>query len=569
MEGQRRFKIAGSAEPGLWRSLSATLLAGLGAVAVAARYGFDAPPAPELLVLLARFILPWLALVVSGDISWRAKPPDRWKSRTGMWGELAIILAVLAEIAGIRGGADALVCLVTLALAIRLNGQIARKVRNPSILLPGSFLVLIAISASLLKLPASTPPDQPISWVDAVFTSTSAICVTGLVVRDTGPGFTDFGHGVILCSIQIGGLGIMIFGSTLALLFGARLSYKEHLTLSMALDQYPAHSITRFAWFIVLTTFALEAIGAAILYVSWPEAELGGRDRLWFSVFHSVSAFCHAGFDITGQSMIGLRSHAAAYFGIAPMILIGGLGFIVLEELFRRGAGPLQSARGPRRLSTHSKLVLVTTGSVFILGFLLLMASQASEAGRLTGQHALDALFMSATARSAGLTTVPMEELTSGSRFTLMLLMVIGGNPSSTAGGMKTAVLALLVLAVVATIRGRQEVEVFGRALPDALVKKAATIAFALAVMISGATLILDLTEKIPLEILLFETVSAATTTGLSLGATEQLSAPGRVILTVTMFLGRVGPLALLAALIGVAGAGASYRLPRDTVSLG
>ena len=569
MEGQRRFRIAGSAEPGLWRSLIATLLAGLGAVAVAVRYGFDAPPAPELFVLVARFILPWLAIMFAGDVLWSAAPPGRWKSRTGKWGELAIVLAVVAEISGIRGVADALVCLVTLAMAIRLNGQIARKIRNPSILLPGSFLVLIAISASLLKLPAATPVGQPISWVDAVFTATSAVCVTGLVVRDTGSEFTFFGQVIIAISIQLGGLGMMIFGSTLALLFGARLSYKEHLTLSMALDQYPAHRITRFVWFIVLTTFAIEAVGAGILYFTWPESELGSGDRLWFAVFHSVSAFCNAGFDITGQSMIGLRSHGAAYIGIAPMILVGGLGFIVLEDLFKLARTSGRESRSVRRFSTHTKIVLFTTLVLLAVGFVLVLAGQSVQNGGLSLAGARDSLFMTITARTAGFTTMPMDELAGGSRFSLMLLMFVGGSPGSTAGGAKTVVFAVLVLAVVATLLGRQEVEVFGRALPDALVKKAATIAFSLAIVISLSALLLSITESMPNEILVFEAVSAATTTGLSLGATEELSGPGRVIVTVTMFLGRVGPLALLAALIGVAGSGASYKLPRDTVSLG
>ncbi|MCA9297512.1 MAG: hypothetical protein KDA28_00515, partial [Phycisphaerales bacterium] len=455
-----------------------------------------------------------------------------------------------------------------IAFAIRVNGLLARSLDNPSILFPASFLALIAVSTLLLMLPVSTPVDHRIGWVDASFTATSAVCVTGLAVRDTASGFTPFGQTVILASIQLGGLGVMIFGSTLALLFGARLSFREHVTLSMALDEYPAHRITRFAWFIVLTTFALEAIGAAAIAFSWPgDEDLATRLRM--GVFHSVSAFCNAGFDITGESLVGVRREMTPYVGIAPMIILGGLGFIVLEDFFTQGRARLLGRSRRMRLTTHSKVVLVTSTALLIGGFLVLLIAQAFATGTFTLQSLLDAAFMSTTARTAGFTSVPMEELSSGSRLTLMFLMAIGGSPGSTAGGMKTVVFAMLLLAVASTVRGREEVEVFGRALPDALVKKAATVAAGFTGVVALSMLVLDLTEEIPFEPLLFEVVSAATTTGLSLGATDDLSTAGRVVITLTMFLGRVGALSLIAALIGTTGASGRYRLPRDTVSLG
>ncbi|MBZ0173187.1 MAG: hypothetical protein K8E66_12455, partial [Phycisphaerales bacterium] len=391
----------------------------------------------------------------------------------------------------------------------------------------------------------------------------------GLAVRDTGTEFTPFGQAVVLGSIQIGGLGVMIFGSTLALLFGARMSFREHVTLSMALDEYPAHRIARFAWFIVLTTFILESIGAMILYLAWPDDQLANGSRLWYSVFHSVSAFCNAGFDVTSESMIGVRTHPSAYLGIVPMIMLGGIGFLVLEDLDRHVRSRLRGRRDRIRLTTHSRVILATTAGLLFGGFAIIFIAQTSAAGTVSGQAVLDAAFMSTTARTAGFTTVPMEDLSSGSRFTLMALMAIGGSPGSTAGGMKTAVFAVLVLAIISTIRGRSEVEVFGRALPDALVKKAATMAAGLFSVVTLAMLTLDLTETIPFEPLFFEVISAATTTGLSLGATGELSQAGRVVITVTMFLGRVGALALLAALIGGMGGEGRYRLPRDTISLG
>ncbi|MFG0306244.1 MAG: TrkH family potassium uptake protein [Phycisphaerales bacterium JB040] len=568
-EGERHFNPATPRELGVGRLGIATGIALLAASSVAFEHGFRDAMLPGLAAALAQAALPWVALAVAGDIRGRVVGRGRWRGVFGIAGEAVAALAMTAAIAGWPGIPELVSIATLIAFAIRLNSALARTIRNPAILFPASFLVLIAVSASLLKLPAATPPDQPIGLIDSVFTATSAVCVTGLAVRDTGTEFTLFGQAVVLGSIQLGGLGVMIFGSTLALLFGARMSYKEHVTLSMALDEYPAHRIARFAWFIVLTTLALEAIGASILYLTWPEDRLANGSRLWYSVFHSVSAFCNAGFDITSESMIGVRSHAAAYLGIMPMIVLGGLGFIVLEDVYRQSRDRVRGRRDRIRLTTHSKIILATTASLLSAGFAIIFIAQAAAAGSASGQTLLDAAFMSTTARTAGFTTVPMDELSSGSRFVLMALMAIGGSPGSTAGGMKTAVFATLVLAIISTVRGRSEVEVFGRALPDALVKKAATVAAGLFLVITIAMLTLDLTETIPFEPLFFEVISAATTTGLSLGATGELSDTGRAVITVTMFLGRVGALALLAALIGGTGSEGRYRLPRDTISLG
>jgi trk system potassium uptake protein TrkH len=366
---------------------------------------------------------------------------------------------------------------------------------------------------------------------------------------------------------------MMIFGSTLALLFGARLSFRENLTLSSALNEYPAHRISRFVGFIVLTTLAIEAAGAVVMYALWPAEGLTPSARMGMAVFHSVSAFCNAGFDLTGQSLVGMRGTALPYLGAMPLIVLGGLGFLVMDDLWRRrGRFGGDRAAGPSRLSIHSRIVLVTTATLLLSGAILIFIAQLKVPGVPTGQRLLDAAFLSVTARTAGFNSVPMEELAPGSRFVLMVLMLIGGSPGSTAGGIKTTVLAMLVLSVWATLRGRDEVEVFGRALPDALAKKAATLGFGMITVVATATLILDLTEQIPFEPLIFEVISAASTTGLSLGVTDDLTPAGRVVLSVTMFLGRVGPLAFLGALIvqrGGADKGGAYRYPRDTISLG
>ncbi|MFG0328148.1 MAG: TrkH family potassium uptake protein [Phycisphaerales bacterium JB037] len=572
-QGDRHFILFRSQARSIRRLGAASAFAGLAAVSVALEHGFREPVAHPLMTGVLQCLLPWVALVLAGDVRWKVADRSRWRGPFGAIGEVGVALGLVFALAGGRVLPELVAVASVIAFAIRINSVLARTMRNPTILFPASFLVLIGVSAALLKLPAATPIDKPISLVDAVFTATSAVCVTGLAVRDTATEFTLFGQAVVLGSIQLGGLGVMIFGSTLALLFGARLSFKEHVTLSMALDEYPAHRIARFAWFIVLTTLVLEAIGAVILYLSWPGDELAHGTRLWYAVFHSISAFCNAGFDITGQSLVGIRSSVAAYLGIMPMIILGGIGFVVLEDLYRLGRDRLGNRAGRgrdrARLGTHSRIVLATTACLLVGGFVTIFFAQSSAAGGASLQTALDAAFMSTTARTAGFTTVAMEDLSSGSRFTLMVLMSIGGSPGSTAGGMKTVVFAILVLSILSTVRGRSEVEVFGRALSDALVKKAATVAAGLFGVITLATLALDLTERIAFEPLFFEVISAASTTGLSLGATGELSDPGRIIITITMFLGRVGALSLLAALIGATGVEGRYRLPRDTVSLG
>lgn len=554
--------------PGARPALVSFVLAALASATVAIEHGFDHPPLPSWATSALQFALPWLALIAAGDVAWSLRPRARYRRSLGWVGEGLILLAGTALASGVHHADAVLAVGAAIAAAVRLNGVLSRSMSRPGALFPLSFLALIAVSSSLLMLPASTPPDHRIGWIDAVFTSTSAVCVTGLAVRDTASGFTLFGQGVILASIQLGGLGVMIFGSTLALLFGARLSHRENVTLSMALDEYPAHRIARFSWFIVLTTLLLEAIGALILYGSWPGLAECPGGRAFGAVFHSVSAFCNAGFDITGDSLVPVRSAWAPYLGVIPMIVLGGLGFLVLEDVYRNARDRLRG-EPPRRLTTHTRLTLVTTAALLVAGAGTILLAQCVRDGAFSGQRVLDALFMSTTARTAGFTTVPMGELAGGSRFTLILLMLVGGSPGSTAGGIKTVVLAVLVLAVVSTVRGRAEVEVFGRALSDALVKKASTVAAGLFGVIALATLLLDLTERAPFETLLFEAVSAATTTGLSLGVTGDLSGAGRVVLIVTMFLGRVGALALLASLIGSGAGPGRYRLPRDTVSLG
>lgn len=576
----------------------ALLVALVAASAVAVEHGFGFDHRPAWLMPTLQIVAAWASLVMAGEVRPRSFARDRWRSAPGRVAEIGVLGAAALDALGLVYTIEVAAVVVAVSLAFRLNGQLARTIPNPSVLFPASFAILIVVSTVLLKLPASTPPSRPINWVDAFFTATSAVCVTGLAVRDTGTGFTPFGQTVIGASIQLGGLGMMIFGSTLALLFGARLSHRENLTLSSALNEYPAHRIARFVGFIVLTTLVIELAGAVANFVMWPGgSEMPFARRAGMAVFHSVSSFCNAGFDLTGASLGPMRSGPLPYLSAMPLIVLGGLGFLVLDDLRSwvvapwikpgtgiagaatsdsgvvaagkvRGMEPRRGRRRPR-LATHSRLVLVATAVLLVTGAVVIFLAQLKTPGVGFGQRLLDAAFMSTTARTAGFSTMPMGELQPGSRFMIMILMTIGGSPGSTAGGIKTVVIAVLALGVFSTIRGRDEVEVFGRSLPDALVKKAAAVAFAFISLVAVVTLILDLTERIEFEPLFFEVISAASTTGLSLGVTDRMSPVGRCVLAATMFAGRVGLLALLASLIVGGGRAGSYRFPRDSVSLG
>ena len=553
------------------------LLCALGAsAAMALEYGFDRSLLHPTLLTTSQFVLLIAALLVGGDVAVRQgfrggleRLLPTWTGRIGL---PAIAIGGVLELLGPAVGFEFVSVALTLALAVRFNSHLARSMQRPALLFPASFLVVIVVTTLLLMLPASTPRDQPIGLIDAAFTATSATCVTGLVVRDTASGFTPFGQAVVLLAIQLGGLGAMIFGSTLALLFGARMTHRENLTLSAALSEYPAHRINRFVRFIVVTTLVLQAIGMVLIFITMPSLDESLTQRAWQALFHSISAFCNAGFDLTGASMVPLRSTATPYVALMPLIVLGGLGFMVLEDagprlwgrVRRRGLG------AERRMPTHSRLVLATTVILLLSGAAIIFVSQLGVGELGLGQRLLDALFMSTTARTAGFNTVPMDELTPGSRFAIMVLMLIGGSPGSTAGGMKTVVFAMLVLAVISTIRNRDEVEIFGRSLPDALVKRAATVAFGLLSVVGIATLVLGMSERgIRFEVILFEAISATTTTGLSIGSTGEFSPVGKVTLMAAMFLGRVGPLALVAALVAGGQRQAAYRFPRDTLSLG
>ncbi len=571
-------RVRRPADPGLGLYVIGTALATLGVGMTAIQLGFREPPLhpalPQVVQALAA-----AALVVL--IRRRAKMLPDEPTRVLDLGLGVIVVAGI--IVGAFFGPASLAAHGATALLLlrelwRLNAYLSSRLVNPSLLFPLSFIFLIASGTLLIKLPVATPEDNPINWIDALFTMTSAVCVTGLTVRETLGDFTPVGHTIIGVFIQLGGLGLIIFGSTLALLLGGRLSFRQNITLSGAMEQYPAHKITSFIRFIVIATIIIELAVAAAMYPLWRSvdgSEIPPLQRVGLSLFHSVSAFCNAGFDLTGDSMVPYRTAIKAQLLVLTLVVLGSTGYFVLQDIGRVVWPParkraMRKGHKPPRLTLHSKLVISTTLIVYVAGFVAIFAAQIAYAGPAQlGQTVADAHFMSLAARTSGFNTVPMEELAPGSRFTLMVLMLIGGSPGSAAGGIKTVAVALLALSVIATLRQRSETEAFGRAVPDALVKKAATIAFSLIGLIVLATLILCILEPFDFERIFFECISAGTTTGLSLGITEELTPASKVVLTFTMFLGRVGALALFAALLQGKAHRGRYSYPHETVSLG
>ncbi|TVQ32299.1 MAG: hypothetical protein EA376_06530 [Phycisphaeraceae bacterium] len=438
----------------------------------------------------------------------------------------------------------------------------------PGLIFIGSFIVLIAIGSAALMLPAATPPDQPIGVVDSVFTITSAISQTGLVVRPTGEGFTRFGHVIIMVWIQLGALGILVFGAVFALMLGASFGLKATRALGDSTEQGWSGQITvaRLVVFIIVVTHVFEAIGAATLYFGWPETWEGApgmetrADRLFHSVFFAVSGFCNAGFVTTDNSLNGLRTHWTSLIVIAGLIFMGSLGFPVLANILRVVRGKIRGMHVMDgtlvRLDLNAKLILSMTLLVYVLGYLMLLTGELSQAEQPFRLAIADAHFMTIS-RTAGFETIPPSEMGAFSQLVLILLMFIGGSPVSVAGGIKMMVFAVLLMTVWAAIRGRTETTAFGRTIPDELVRKSAAIIVLCLVSAMATAGFLAAVEGgrdgMPLADLIFEAVSAFGTVGYSMGITADLSPASRIALTIAMFIGRVGVLAVLATVVEVA----------------
>ena len=420
---------------------------------------------------------------------------------------------------------------------------------TPYQILVSGFAALILSGAFLLTFPIATKSGAGTPFIDALFTATSAVCVTGLVVVDTGTHYSYFGQTVVILLIQAGGLGIMAMSTLFALLMGKRIRLKERLLMQEALNQLTVSGVVRLMIYIIQVTLLIEFVGGTILALRWyPEF---GAEGVYFGYWHAISSFCNAGFDLFGP-VTGKFSSITSYvedftvnLTIGGLIILGGIGFAVMHDVW--------SVRSFKKLTMHSKIVLVTTGILITGGAVLIYLFEHANPETLgpLSLHgkALASFFQSVTPRTAGYNTIDIGKMYDGSLLLLVILMFIGASPASTGGGIKTSTTAVLVLATWALIRGRSDAECFGRRIPQDIIYKAFSVMFISFLLVVVVTMALSITERAEFMQLLFEVTSAFGTVGLTTGITPTLSTAGKCWLILTMFAGRVGPVTLALAI--------------------
>ncbi len=430
---------------------------------------------------------------------------------------------------------------------MNINTRIDKWKFNPSQILVLGFASVILIGSILLNLPIASKSNHSIGFINALFTATSSVCVTGLVVVDTGTHWTVFGKTIIILLIQIGGLGFMTMATFFALIFGKRITLRERLVMQEALNQFDMSGIVRLTRHILITTFVIEGVGALLLSIKFIPI-YGIPKGIGYSVFHAISAFCNAGFDLIGnfRSLTPFVNDALVNLVIAMLIVMGGLGFTVIVNIVRKGEF--------KRYSLHSKLVVCITMILIAVGFLVLFLleySNPATMGKLSLKgKLLSSLFQSVSPRTAGFNTVPLANLTTASIFFTIILMFIGGSPAGTAGGVKTTTTGVLMWTIASIIEGKDDTVVFKKRIPRDIVNRSLAIVGIAMTLVVIVTMILSITEKTHSFIeILFEVTSAFGTVGLSLGITPGLSWIGKVVIALTMFAGRVGPLTIALAL--------------------
>ncbi len=428
--------------------------------------------------------------------------------------------------------------------ALRDSRKFVGQVVQPHLVILASFVLLIGMGTGLLLLPRATR-GEGLTVVDALFTSASAACVTGLTVVDTRATFTPFGHTILLVLIQAGGLGIMTLTTFFAFAFTGG-TLRQYASLQSLVGEQSLGRIRATLAQIALVTLAFEAAGAAILYRYLPESVVPEAGRLFSAIFHSVSAFCNAGFALHGMNLMapGLGANVVVQSTIMVLIVVGGLGFPVLAAI-----GGLV-ARRRRRPGLHVEMVLTVTGLLLVLGTagLLLLDPVGGALGEKWGERLLSALFHSVSARTAGFNTVDVAGLAPAALFLILLLMWIGGSPASTAGGVKTTTVAVALLTVMSIAGGKGRVELFRRRLGDASIQRALATVIVSVSFLSVSVLALLAFEKKPFLDLAFEAVSALSTVGLSTGITPSLGTPSKLLLSGLMLAGRVGLLGCVLA---------------------
>jgi trk system potassium uptake protein len=428
---------------------------------------------------------------------------------------------------------------------------------------------IIGIGAILLMLPISRADPTPVllgdAFPDALFTATSATCVTGLTVHETGTYWSSFGQAVILVLMQIGGLGFMVGATLLLLAFGRSVGLREKVLIGESMGVERLGGLVSLLMGIAFFTIFFEGIGAVLFYIRFSQDFSSPGTAMWHSLFHSVSSFCNAGFDILGGgSLMGYNNDPLVILTTAALIILGGLSFLVAWDVFRK--------RRFRRLSLDSKLVIVMTVALLALGTIVLLAMEYNNPDTLgpmpLPQKLLNAFFQSVTPRTAGFNVISIGMMTAYSLFFTIMLMFVGGASGSTAGGVKVSTFGVLLATVWSSLKGKEHAEAFGRELRPQQIHRALAVAMLSLGLVAVVVLILSITEDKDFIKILFETVSAFGTVGLSTGITPALTLAGKFIIIVTMFAGRLGPLTLALSLVH-SQRSTRYRYPQDQVRIG
>lgn len=433
---------------------------------------------------------------------------------------------------------------------------------KPSLLIALSFLAVITAGAVLLCLPVSSASGTYTNFLDAYFTSNSATCVTGLVSLDTGVHFSLFGQFIIMLLIQVGGLGYMTFSTFLVLFFRKKMFITEKLTIQEALNVYSANDVMSVLRKIFGIVFIIEGIGALILFLRWLP-EFGLFKAAWYAVFHSVSAFCNAGFALPANyaNLTAYKTDLVINLVITTLIIFGGLGFLVIADIIQN-----------RRFSLHSKIVIGTTFALLAFGTALIFGIEffnSHTIGNLNlGGKLLASYFQAVTPRTAGFNTLPIEHLYHSSLLVMMFLMFVGASPGGTGGGIKTTTFTLICSTIWATLKNQKNTTLFERKIPAETVRRAFVIFFLSIAVVIIAVFLLNGTENFSLMQLSFEVFSAFGTVGLSTGITPFLSDIGKIIIITVMFIGRVGALSLLLALSTREGKH-HIEYPKEGISIG
>ena len=425
------------------------------------------------------------------------------------------------------------------------------------------FAGVILLGTVLLMLPFSSAEKVITPFHEALFTATSAVCVTGLVVKDTGSYWSLAGQTIILALIQIGGLGVVTVAASVSILSGKKISLMQRSTMQDAISAPKVGGIVRLTRFILRGTFLIEAAGTVLLLPVF----MGdyGKKGIWMSVFHSISAFCNAGFDILGTdssmfpSLTGYSGNILINLVIMLLIITGGIGFLTWDDIYT-------NKLNFKRYRMQSKIILMTTACLILFPTVFFYICDLTNLPM--GKRLLAAAFQSVTTRTAGFNTINISEMSEASKAVMILLMLIGGSPGSTAGGMKTTTFSVLILNAIATFRSQENAGAFGRRLEYHVIKNAATIAMLYFALFFGGGIAISVYEGLPLLNCLYEAASAVGTVGLTLGITPELHVFSQVVLIILMYLGRVGGLTLIYAVFSGRNKG-NAKLPLEKITVG